>query len=133
YRSGDGKGAVAALSSAIASAPTHQDVKVARALMDQIADPFAAFPQAARPTLEQGIQWLQVADVPQQAIISFEEILHDWPDLAVVHALLGLAYQRIDDAGRAVDELKRAIELAPDDGKSHLYLGQLYLSHQRPK
>jgi len=50
-----------------------------------------------------------------------------------VHALLGLAYQRIDDAGRAVDELKRAIELAPEDGKSHLYLGQLYLSHQRAK
>ncbi len=133
YRQGDSKGAVAALALVVQGSPTPQDVKVARALMDQIADPFAGFPQAARGTLEQGIQWLQVADVPQQAIISFEEILHDYPDLAVVHALLGLAYQRIDDAGRAVDELKRAIELAPDDGKAHLYLGELYLSHQRPK
>lgn len=133
YRSGDTKGAVAALTLVVSGSPSPQEVKVARALMDQIADPFAAFPQAARATLEQGIQWLQVADVPQQAIISFEEILHDYPDLAVVHALLGLAYQRIDDAGRAVDELKRAIELAPDDGKAHLYLGELYLSHQRPK
>jgi tetratricopeptide (TPR) repeat protein len=133
YRSGDSKGAVAALALLVSGSPTVQDVKLARALMDQIADPFAGFPQAARGTLEQGIQWLQVADVPQQAIVSFEEILHEYPDLAVVHALLGLAYQRIDDAGRAVDELKRAIELMPDDGKAHFYLGGLYLSHQRPK
>lgn len=133
YRSGDSKGAIEALKAVVSGTPSPADVKVARALMDQIADPFAGFPQAARGTLEQGIQWLQVADVPQQAIISFEEILHDYPDLAVVHALLGLAYQRIDDAGRAVDELKRAIELAPEDGKAHLYLGELYLSHQRPR
>ncbi len=133
YRSGDSKAAIEALKAVVSGSPSPQEVKVARALMDQIADPFAAFPQAARPTLEQGIQWLQIADVPQQAIISFEEILHDYPDLAVVHALLGLAYQRIDDAGRAVDELKRAIELAPEDGKAHLYLGELYLSHQRPR
>jgi tetratricopeptide (TPR) repeat protein len=133
YRSGDTQGAVKALAKVMSGNPTQTDVKVARALMDQIADPFAGFPQAAKGTLEQGIQWLQVADVPQQAIVAFEEILHDHPDLAVVHALLGLAYQRIDDAGRAVDELKRAIELEPKDGKSHLYLGELYLSHQRPK
>lgn len=133
YRLGDTRGAVAALQLVVAGGPSPQDVKMARALMGQIADPFGAFPQSARGTLEQGIQWLQVADVPQQAIVSFEEILHDYPDLAVVHALLGLAYQRIDDAGRAVDELKRAIELSPDDGKAHLYLGELYLSHQRPR
>ena len=133
YRLGDSKGAVDALKQVVSGSPTPQEVKVARALMDQIADPFAGFPQAARATLEQGIQWLQVADVPQQAIISFEEILHDYPDLAVVHALLGLSYQRLDDAGRAVDELKRAIELAPEDGKAHLYLGELYGARQRPK
>jgi Flp pilus assembly protein TadD len=133
YRSGDSKAAIAALKLAISAQPSPADVKVARALMDQIADPFAGFPQAAKGTLEQGIQWLEVVDVPQQAIVAFEEILHDYPDLAVVHALLGLAYQRIDDAGRAVDEIKRSIELAPDDGKSHLYLGQIYLSHQRAK
>jgi Flp pilus assembly protein TadD len=133
YRSGDSKGAIAALKLAISAQPSPADVKVARALMDQIADPFSGFPQAMKGTLEQGIQWLEVADVPQQAIVSFEEILHDFPDLAVVHALLGLAYQRVDDAGRAVDEIKRSIELAPEDGKSHLYLGQIYLSHQRAK
>jgi tetratricopeptide (TPR) repeat protein len=71
-------------------------------------------------------------DAPQHAILAFEEILQDYPDLAVVHALLGLAYQRLDDAGRAVDEFKQAIERAPRDGKNQLYLGELYLSRQRP-
>ncbi|MFY0576011.1 hypothetical protein ACN28S_18090 [Cystobacter fuscus] len=44
----------------------------------------------------------------------------------MVHALMGLAWQRLDDAGRAVEEFKRAIELAPADGKNHFYLGELY-------
>jgi tetratricopeptide (TPR) repeat protein len=65
--------------------------------------------------------------------VAFEEILRDYPDLAVVHALLGLAWQRLDDAGRAVEEFKRAIELAPEDGKNHFYLAELYLARQRPE
>ena len=32
--------------------------------------------------------------MPQEAIVAFEEILQDYPDLPVVHSLLGLAYQR---------------------------------------
>ncbi len=132
YRAGDAKGAVAALRQVVTSQPSPAEVKTARALMEQISDPFAGFPQAARPQLEKGIQWLQVADVPQQAIISFEEILRDYPDLGVVHSLLGLAYQRLDDAGRAVDEFKRALELNPEDGKNDLYLANIYLARQRP-
>lgn len=131
YRNADSPGAVAALKLALSGDPTPAEVATARALMEQIADPFARLPKSARPRLEQGIEWLDRQDVPQQAIVAFEDILRDYPDLAVVHALLGLAYQRIDDAGRAVDELKRAIELAPEDGKNHLYLGELYLSRQR--
>lgn len=132
-RTGDGKAAVQAIRTLVTGDPTPAEVKTARALMDQIADPFAGFPRAARPQLEQAIQWLEVADVPQQAIVQLEEILRDYPDLAVVHALLGLAYARIEEAGRALDELNRAIELAPEDGKNHLYLADLYLSRQRPK
>lgn len=133
YRSGASTEAVRALATVVEGAPSAAEVQHARALMNHISDPFATLPKAAKPTFEQGLQWLQVADVPQQAIVSFEQILADYPDLAVVHALLGLAYQRIDDAGRAVEELKRAIELSPEDGKNHLYLAELYLSHQRPK
>ncbi|MCC6336673.1 MAG: tetratricopeptide repeat protein [Myxococcales bacterium] len=132
-RTGDHKAAVAAIRTVILGNPTPAEVKTAVALMDRLTDPFATFPSAAKPQLEQAMQWLQQADVPQQAIIQLEQILRDYPDLAVVHSLLGLAYDRLDDAGRAVDEFKRAIELAPEDGKAHLYLAELYAARQRPK
>ncbi len=131
FRTGDTKGAVDGVRTAILGNPTPNEVKLARALMEQIADPFSHFPRSARPQLEQAIQWLEVADMPQQAIVELEELLHDFPDEAILHALLGLSYGRIDDAGRAIDELKRAVELAPEDGKNHLYLAQLYEGHQR--
>lgn len=131
FRTGDTAGAIASIRVAIDHEPSVSEASTAKALMEQIADPFVAFPKTAKAALEQGLHWLQVADVPQQAIVRFEEILHDYPDLAVVHALLGLAYSRIDDAGRAVDELRRAVELAPNDGKNHLYLGELFLGRQR--
>jgi tetratricopeptide (TPR) repeat protein len=133
HRTGDAPGAVAALGALVRMSPSPSEVATARALMDQIADPFARFPKAAEGKLEEGMRYLQELDAPHPAILAFEEILRDYPDLAVVHALLGLAWQRLDDAGRAVEEFKRAIELAPEDGKNHFYLGELYLSRQRPE
>lgn len=132
-RTGNSAGAVAAIRTVVAGNPTPTEVTAARTLMDQIADPFAFLPQAARPRLEQALQWLEAGDVPQQAIIQLEELLLEFPEQAGLHALLGLSYLRLDDAGRAADELQRAIELAPQDGKNELYLAQLYLSRQRPK
>jgi tetratricopeptide (TPR) repeat protein len=131
FRTGDQKAAITCLRQFIEGAPSPQEVTVAQSLMEKATDPFAQFPSAARARVEQGMQWLQVSDVPQQAIVEFETVLRDYPDLAVVHTLLGLAYQRLDDAGRAVEEFKRAIELAPDDGKNHFYLGELYWTRQR--
>ena len=131
-RTGDAAGAVAALHKLVDLGPTPAEVKTAHELMESISDPFAGIPKAAQPKLDDAIAWLHTYDVPQQAIVQLEEILRDYPDLALVHALLGLAYQRLDDAGRAVDELRRAIELAPAHGKFHQYLGELYLSRQRP-
>ncbi|HEX8439431.1 MAG TPA: tetratricopeptide repeat protein [Archangium sp.] len=133
HRTGDAAGAVAALGAWVRMSPSPSEVATARALMDQIADPFARFPKAAEPKLEEAMRYLQELDAPHPAIVAFEEILRDYPDLAVVHALLGLAWQRLDDAGRAVEEFKRAIELAPEDGKNHFYLGELYLARQRPE
>lgn len=133
YRTGDNQGAVEALRTVVTNSATPADVKVARALMDQIADPFSVFPRSARAQLEQAIQWLEVADVPQQAIVQLEELLRDHPDEAIIHALLGLAWARLDDAGRGVESLKRAIELSPTDGKNHFYLAQLYETRQRTK
>jgi tetratricopeptide (TPR) repeat protein len=132
-RTGDQKGAVDALRTVITGTPSAAEVKLARALMDQVVDPFSGVPQAARARLEQALQWLEVGDVPQQAIVALEELLQEFPDQAIVHSLLGLSYARLDDAGRAVDELQRAIELAPEDGRNHLYLANLYLARQRAK
>ncbi len=131
YRTGDNKGAIEGVRVAITGDPTPNDVRQARALMEQLNDPFSHFPRSARPQLEKAIQWLEVADVPQEAIVTLEELLQEHPDEPILHALLGVSHARLDDAGRAVDELKRAIELAPDDGKNHLYLAQIYESRQR--
>ena len=131
HHTGDDKNAVEAVRTAITASPSPGDVKAARSLMGQINDPLARFPKQAQARLEKGIAWLDQGDVPQQAIISFEEILRDFPDLGVVHSLLGMAYQRLDDAGRAVDEFKRALELNPEDARSHYLLGELYFARQR--
>ncbi|TQF14328.1 tetratricopeptide repeat protein [Myxococcus llanfairpwllgwyngyllgogerychwyrndrobwllllantysiliogogogochensis] len=132
HRTGDPAGAVEALGVVVRGRPAPSDVATARALMEQISDPFGGIPKAAEAKLEEGLRYLNDLDAPQHAILAFEEVLHDYPDLAVLHSLLGLAYQRLDDAGRAVDEFKQAIESAPRDGKNHLYLGELYASRQRP-
>ena len=133
HRTGDSAGAVAALGVLVKAGPSPAEVATARALMNQLADPFARFPKTAEAKLEEGLRYLRELDSPHPAIVAFEEILRDYPDLAVVHALLGLSWQRLDDAGRAVEEFKRAMELAPEDGKNPLYLGELYLSRQRPE
>lgn len=133
YRTGDSTGAVEAVRTVVTGGPSPAEAKTARALMDQIADPFATVPRSARPQLEQAIQWLEVADVPQQAIQHLEELLRDHPDVSIIHSLLGLSWARLDDAGRAVEELKRAVELSPADGKNYYYLAQLYEGRQRAK
>ncbi|MBE2250486.1 MAG: tetratricopeptide repeat protein [Myxococcus sp.] len=131
HRVGRSRDATASVRLVVTSDCTPQEAATARALMDEIADPFAGFPKAARGKLDQALGWLQVADVPQQAITELEDIVREYPDLGVVHALLGLAAARVDDAGRAIEELKRAIELSPDDGKAYLYLADLYTARQR--
>jgi tetratricopeptide (TPR) repeat protein len=70
-------------------------------------------------------------DAPQQAIAALEKIARQNPRLPIVHTLLALAYQRLDDDGSAVDELKRAIELSPRDGRTLYYLGELYIRRRR--
>jgi tetratricopeptide (TPR) repeat protein len=131
HRVGRTKDAIDAVRQVVTSDCSPQDAATARALMEEIADPFAGFPKAGRPKLDQALNWLQVADVPQQAMSELEELLREYPDLGVLHALLGLAAARVDDAGRAIEELKRAIELSPDDGKAYLYLADLYGARQR--
>ncbi|MER2561591.1 MAG: tetratricopeptide repeat protein [Myxococcaceae bacterium] len=131
HRVGRSRDAIASVRMVVTGECTVQEAATAHALMDEIADPFAGFPKSARPKLDQALGWMQVADIPQQAITELEDIAREFPDLGVVHALLGLAAARVDDAGRAIEELKRAIELSPDDGKAYLYLADLYTARQR--
>ncbi|HLT31844.1 MAG TPA: tetratricopeptide repeat protein [Myxococcaceae bacterium] len=131
---GDREGAVAQLALLVRSepAPTTADIQVGRQLMLIVADPYSGIPASVRPRIDQGLAALHERDQPQPAIVAFEEILRDFPDLAVVHSLVGLAWLRLDDAGRALDRFRKATELAPWDGHNHLYLGNLYASRQRP-
>jgi tetratricopeptide (TPR) repeat protein len=130
--SGNYTGAVAALRRLLEGTPTRAELETGRALMENLSSSFANVPEAARLRLDQSIRWLQEMDVPQEAIVGLEALLREFPHLPLLHTLLGLAYQRLDDAGRALDEFKRAAELAPLDGKNPYYMGELYLSKQRP-
>lgn len=131
YRLGDFEGAVSALRKLVAASPTRAEVVAAREVMDAIADPFTAVPPAARGALESSLRLLHEMDAPQQAIAALDEIARQNPRLSIVHTLLALAYQRLDDDGSAVDELKRAIELSPSDGRALYYLGEVYVRRRR--
>lgn len=133
FRTGQGPEGVTALRVVVTSSSSPADIRVAQALIERHADPFAPVPASVRPRLEQVVTWLEGDAVPQQALVQLEELEHDFPDLAIVHTLLGAAWARMDDAGKSVEEFRRAIELAPTDGKNHLYLGELYLGRQRPR
>jgi tetratricopeptide (TPR) repeat protein len=133
HRTGDTAGAIEALRGMLTANPSAAELASGRRVMEAIADPFGTVPSSARKQFEEGLRWLQEVDVPQEAITAFEAVLRDFPDLAVAHALLGLAYQRIDDAGRAIEEYRKAIALAPHVGRTYEYLGELYLARQRPE
>ena len=130
-RQGDRAGALAALREILTRSPDERDLQVARRVMARLVDPFREFPKAVESDFQRGLEFLEKADSPQQALVQFEEILERFPDLAVVHAALGLCFQRLDDAGRAMDELRRALELAPEDPRNHLYIADLYFSRER--
>src|SRR5581483_12117387 len=76
--------AMQVLRALVEAKPTPQEVKVARALATEIGDAFGAIPASARPKVEEGLKWLDQYDAPQKAIVSFEEVLSQFPDLATV-------------------------------------------------
>jgi len=130
-RTGDRRGAIESIREMLELSPTPHDLEVAHSVMARVNDPFREFPKAVEPEFQRGLDFLEKADSPQQAIVVFEEILDRFPDLAAVHSALGLAYHRLDDAGRALDEYRRALELQPDDPQIHLYVADLYFSKEK--
>jgi len=123
--------AMAALRKSLEGTLSPAELQTAKKLMNALLHEHV--PASAQKALDEAIQWLNVADVPQQAISILEALLIDFPDLALAHALLGLAYQKLDDAGRATEEFRKAISLAPNNGIYPYYLAELYTSKRRPQ
>ncbi len=130
-RLGDRAGALAAIREVLTRSPEERDLDIARRVVARLADAFRDFPKSVEADFQRGLDYLEKYDAPQQAIVAFEEILERFPDLAVVHAALGLGFLRLEDTGRAMDELTRALELAPEDARNHLYLADFYFSRER--
>jgi tetratricopeptide (TPR) repeat protein len=132
-RQGDRPGALDQFRALLALAPSSRDVQLAQKAIARLDDPLRDLPKSESDNFQKAIESLNKFDNPQQAIDTLLDIADRYPDLAPVHALLGLAYERLDDAGPAVDHLKRAIELRPDVAEPYLYLADLYLSKQKPE
>jgi tetratricopeptide (TPR) repeat protein len=127
HASGNTDEALRVLGKWLARRPAEGEIRIAKALIDEIVPPFAGLPSSWEARFIQGVAMLQEQDDPLEAIGVFEALLREHPEVAIAHTLLALCFQRLDDAGRAVDELRQAVALAPRDGRNHSYLGEFYL------
>ncbi len=130
-RTGDRTAAVAQLNAVLTADPSAEEVARAEKTARNLIDPFRGFPQAAREQWEIALQWLD-HDSTSQAQQVIESLLQRYPDLAIVHSLAGLTAAKMDDASRAIMELRKAIDLNPDLAEPRMYLGDIYLSRGRP-
>lgn len=130
-RTGDRAEAVKQLAAVLELQPDRGEVALAERTAAQVLDPFRGFPQAAREQFESALTWLE-SDSPAQAQQLLDALAERFGDLAIVHAVSGLAAGKQDDAGRAIASFRRAIELAPDLAEPRQYLGELYLARGRP-
>lgn len=131
HRTGEPRKAVAALGVAVRGALSKRELESARATMDAVADPFRGVPESARARFEEAVEATAKKDISPDAAVDLELLRQDFPDFALAHAVLGLAWARLDDPSRAIESLRTAIALAPTDGQLHAYLGLVYASRQR--
>ncbi|MGQ0508914.1 MAG: tetratricopeptide repeat protein, partial [Myxococcaceae bacterium] len=101
-----------------------QSLDVARALMDDLSEPLPTGAEKGLAALER--------DQAAEAVHHFDSLLLSQPDSAVLSALYGLALMKLDNSARALFALRKAVALAPEDGKLHLYLADFYRLRQRP-
>ena len=130
-RLGDRAGAIEEIRAILALSPDPHDLKVARQVMAHLVDPFREFPKAIEGDFTRALDLMDKADSPQQAIVLLEEVVDRFPDLAAVHAALGLCYERLGDAAQAMEQFRQALDLAPEDPRNHLYVADVYFSKER--
>jgi tetratricopeptide (TPR) repeat protein len=131
-RMGERRRAIEALREVPRLSPTAEEAAVAIQAARTLSDPFRDLPTEARHDLEAGLGHL-ANEAPGLALEVLERAVERFPDLAMAHALLGLAAERLDEPGRAVTELRRACELAPLLAQPHAWLGELFESMDRPE
>jgi tetratricopeptide (TPR) repeat protein len=124
--------AIGALRKWLASEPRTTEVPTAKALMEEINAPGGDLPGGSNASFHRALEMLQQRDNPFDAIAIFEQLVRDHPQAAIAHTMLALFCERVDDVGRAVDELHRAAALAPLEARNHCYLGELYLARGQP-
>jgi len=129
-RMGDRDGALQALREIPALQPGVDEAALAVRAGRDLADPFRDVPGEARKNLENALGYL-AGDAPGLALELLETTTDGFPDLAIAHALLAVAAQRLDQPARAVVELKHAAALAPHLPQPHLWLADLYESTDR--
>ena len=127
---GDREGALRALREIPALQPSAEEAALAVRAGRELADPFRDAPAEARRDLENALGHLS-GDAPGVALEILESTVDRFPDLAIAHALLALAAQRLEEPARAASELKRAGDLAPRLPQPRAWLGELYESTDR--
>ncbi len=128
HRTGHDEDAIAEIGAALAFEPSRHDIQEAHKLLELIHDPYRVLPQGARGQFREGLGWLEREEAPQRAVDVFEILQQQYPQVAAIQSVLGLAYQRIGDSSQAVEHFERAAQLDPTLPEPHLYLGELYYS-----
>jgi tetratricopeptide (TPR) repeat protein len=76
---------------------------------------------------------LQQAGKPDRALEFLQEAQVQAPDYALVHLLMGLAYRDVGQVEEAVNSLRRAVELDPQQPEALQSLGLLLVTQGRPQ
>lgn len=111
--------------------PRLADIERGRALIGRLARRRRQLPQVIRPRFREALENLVKRDRPALAMSAMRELIVDYPNLASLHTVSGLAALRLGANADAIVALRRAIELDRDDPANHLYLASIYRSSGR--
>jgi tetratricopeptide (TPR) repeat protein len=106
--------------------PSAKDMEHAQSVLAKINNPFLMLPASVETDYAKAVDLLEKYDVPAKAMEILEAITQKYPDLGPVHLMLGMAYSKIGDNGRALAELKTASEMSPDSAAVWQALAGIY-------